>query len=778
MSITVTIDVGETGGPFQSDPVEVAGLVAEILKTDDVKTAMIDGVSELFDKIGNFNEFEPNEIVDTIKEKFEQAKNPLELPFNLLSKKLTGVFSNFKGLGDLMSSGKNSIYSILSTPFKKMSEKLSTTIGKVKNIGDMLLPSNMFSTLGSKIKSFMPWNKGNAAKPNVETKPTGEDTVFDQKIPDEFKIHKESMNYLINGFKETFPKSNYLDNLKQEKGGSLLGSLLGGLLGMGGGFSINKLLMLALPKITGPLAALVTNPITWLIAGIIWSAVEAFRGFKMAKEWGTSGISALLGGLFGGIDSGAKGAVKGMGRWAILGAATGSMIMPGIGTIVGGLIGGILGAILGWIGGEKIAKAFDAVGNWFKDQYNYIVDYWAGIFEGVILWWGDFVKGTKEWFSNVGKWFSTKWETIKTGFGNFITGIANWWNGVVDGVRAGFNNFVTGIANWWNGVIDGAANLLLSIGEWFSNKWNSVVNVATGVKTWIGEKVSVVINAFKQGGEAIGNAFKATGDWFKEKWNSAVEVMSIAKNWIGEKLKLFVDLNKRGMELFGNIFTSIGAWFKEKWDGAVSLFASASDWMGEKVTGVVDTFWAGVENVKEAFGAMGDWFGNMWDKLVNALDNAWNAIKEKGKKLLDWIPGIDFEEESIVPEKTKKTVNPAVQPKTAYEKALEETPAKIWDKDVAMKAYTESLQYNQNSQMVKQMQQLNDTMNKQYGVAVSTKEAMIDGNKESVDTFGRMVKYLPELKPVPVKQMSTGDPILPSTIRDPIYDFRSNLGGR
>jgi len=200
--------------------------------------------------------------------------------------------------------------------------------------------------------------------------------------------------------------------------------------------------------------------------------------------------------------------------------------------------------------------------------------------------------------------------------------------------------------------------------------------------------------------------------------------------------------------------------------------------MGEKVTGVVDTFWAGVENVKEAFGAMGDWFGSMWDKLVNALDNAWNAIKEKGKKLLDWIPGIDFEEEYIVPEKTKKTANTAVQPKTTYEKALEETPAKIWDKDAAMRAYNESLQYNQNTQLVKQNQQMIDILNKQYNVSVSTKEAMVDGNKESVDVFGRMVKYLPELKPVPAKQMSTGDPIMPSTVRDPIYDFRSNLGGR
>ena len=45
-------------------------------------------------------------------------------------------------------------------------------------------------------------------------------------------------------------------------------------------------------------------------------------------------------------------------------------IVPVLGTGIGFMAGALLGGILGWFGGEKIAKALDAIGSWFEDKWN------------------------------------------------------------------------------------------------------------------------------------------------------------------------------------------------------------------------------------------------------------------------------------------------------------------------------------------------------------------------------------------------------------------------
>jgi hypothetical protein len=187
---------------------------------------------------------------------------------------------------------------------------------------------------------------------------------------------------------------------KEEGGGGLLSKLFGG---AGGLLSGAGGIMKFLPKIAGPLGAMATNPVTWLLAGIIWGVVDAFRGAKMAEQWGVSKTAGAMGGLLGGMDKGMSGAMKNMGKWALIGAGIGSFV-PVVGTLIGGLIGAVVGAILGWIGGERIAKGFQAVTDFFTNVF-------TKIFDSIFV---------------MGRWFQKLGYNIKDGFNKVVDYFKNF----------------------------------------------------------------------------------------------------------------------------------------------------------------------------------------------------------------------------------------------------------------------------------------------------------------------------------------------------------------
>ncbi len=108
-----------------------------------------------------------------------------------------------------------------------------------------------------------------------------------------------------------------------------------------------------------------------ILGGGALMAKDAMKGVQMAGqgEWSESKVASGMGGLLGGFDSGFKGAFKNMGKWALMGFGIGNIICPVVGGIIGGLIGGAIGGILGWIGGEKISKALESVGTFFKGVF-------------------------------------------------------------------------------------------------------------------------------------------------------------------------------------------------------------------------------------------------------------------------------------------------------------------------------------------------------------------------------------------------------------------------
>ena len=105
-----------------------------------------------------------------------------------------------------------------------------------------------------------------------------------------------------------------------------------------------------------------------IITSVIDVIKDGILGMFKAKEWGVGKGASALGGIFGGLDKGIKGAFKNMGKWMGIGAVIGSVV-PVVGTIAGGLIGAVIGGILGFIGGERMSKAFNAIGKFFVNLF-------------------------------------------------------------------------------------------------------------------------------------------------------------------------------------------------------------------------------------------------------------------------------------------------------------------------------------------------------------------------------------------------------------------------
>ena len=166
-----------------------------------------------------------------------------------------------------------------------------------------------------------------------------------------------------------------------------------------------------------------------LIIGIIKAVKDALGGFFKSKQWDTNRLAGVIGGLFGGAGKGGlMSAFAGMGKWAAIGAGVGSVV-PVVGTIVGGLVGAALGGIMGFIGGEKIAKGFDAIHNFMGGLWSKVLDHLLAPFRLIAQLFGkgeEFDKTVldiKVKIMSVIQGIGDTIENVLTSVGDFFTGL-------------------------------------------------------------------------------------------------------------------------------------------------------------------------------------------------------------------------------------------------------------------------------------------------------------------------------------------------------------------
>ena len=275
-----------------------------------------------------------------------------------------------------------------------------------------------------------------------------------------------------------------------------------------------------------------------ILGGGALMAKDAMKGVQMAGqgEWSESKVASGMGGLLGGFDSGFKGAFKNMGKWALMGFGIGNIICPIVGGIIGGLIGGAIGGILGWIGGEKISKALESVGTFFKGVFTKTMEglkkAWSKTKEFAKLAKDKTIMKSKQVKEAIGTFISSSTKAIGEKVGKMKDFASNVWGGLKnlgseawssfkDGTL--FTNFIPDLLNKIKDKLFEGFNMLKEspLGQFVQKLFE---NIQSGMEKFFNENpigkwldshiIAPIKNAFGQMGawfSYIGDAFSKDG---------------------------------------------------------------------------------------------------------------------------------------------------------------------------------------------------------------------------------------------------------------------------
>lgn len=184
-------------------------------------------------------------------------------------------------------------------------------------------------------------------------------------------------------------------------------------------------------------AALLANPITWIVIGIValiaafvllWNNCEGFRNFwiglwdkikaiaKVVADWFVAAWNAVVSGL-----SAAWEAFSGFfsGLW------------NGIQSVVG------------------------AVANWFSSTWNSAVALLQGLWQAFSGFWTGLWNGIKAIPEAIANWFSTAWTAVVAAFTGAWQGVGAFFSGLWDGIISIFKGAINWIIDGINGIIGG-----------------------------------------------------------------------------------------------------------------------------------------------------------------------------------------------------------------------------------------------------------------------------------------------------------------------------------
>lgn len=320
----------------------------------------------------------------------------------------------------------------------------------------------------------------------------------------------------------------------QKKEPTGLEKFLSGLFGPAAGSIISG----AMAKVGGVLLKLA--PWAAIAAGLALMVMDGIKGFFLSSKWGTSKISSVFGAALGGTSSGIEGAFANMGKWALIGAGVGTLIFPGVGTVIGGIAGALIGGILGWIGGEKIAKAFDSVGKWFHDTI-------SGIGKSITE-------------------FLDKHSTLK----KLLNVVGHIFNLMLVSPFEGLYNAISDIMKDMIKIWSGKG----SIGQKLSK---TLIELVLSPFKTISKECSTMIksggNLFGALGDFIAKLFKGMVDSLKDiKWG---DIWKGAKNILGDVIGGILQGLTAGGKFLDSVITAFGNFFSHLFTGILNFFEDA-----------------------------------------------------------------------------------------------------------------------------------------------------------------------------------------------------------
>jgi TP901 family phage tail tape measure protein len=269
-------------------------------------------------------------------------------------------------------------------------------------------------------------------------------------------------------------------------------------------------------------SALLANPITWVIVGIV-ALIAAV--VLLAANWGT--VSAWIANVWGGFIKWCTSVINGfVGWWNGVWSGFASWI-TGIWNGIVNSIQGIIGGFLGWWGGiwSTLSAGVNSGLNAVREVIGSVLNFIGGIWNG--FWNGPFGQLVIAIFRLIAvsiqyalmtiyvtvrsalQEIAAIWNTVWSAVSAFFTGV---WNGIV--------NFLTPAMNMIHTVITNYLNMVFGV---WSTIWNAVHGFLSGAWAAISGVVSSGVNTIWS---FVSSGLNNIWSFFTSIWNSVVGFIS------------------------------------------------------------------------------------------------------------------------------------------------------------------------------------------------------------------------------------------------------------
>lgn len=371
-------------------------------------------------------------------------------------------------------------------------------------------------------------------------------------------------------------------------GGLLMGgmNLLCGSLIKFGAYLISTVI----PAVLSFTAALLTNPITWIVVGIVALCAALYL---LWKHWDK--VKAVAIACWNAISDyafKAWNAIKG--------------VFSGIVQWFSGIFQGVVAAVASPL--QSIYSIAASVWDGIKSVFIGVADWFFGIFQGVVA----AVSGP---FMSIRNKAADLWAGIK----GIFAGAVEWFSGI------------------FNAVIDAIVSPFITGFDKVKQLWEDVKNVFAGAAQWFS-------GIFQGGVTAVASPLKSIYSYAADTWNSVKGIFTDTAGWFGSIFSNVVASVASPLQSICSVAVSV-------WNGIKSVFYGAAAWFFGIFRGVVEAVlgpllsihdyaadaWA---KIKGVFVGAADWFGGIFSAVIEVIVSPFKTAFDKVRQLWENLKSI------------------------------------------------------------------------------------------------------------------------------------------
>lgn len=180
--------------------------------------------------------------------------------------------------------------------------------------------------------------------------------------------------------------------------------------------------------------------------------------------------------------------------------ATVTGVLTAVSTALDIAIAPLIGIIIAIV--AVIAIIVVAIMNWGKIT-EWLQEKWTQVKQ----FFSDLKQGICDTFSNIGQWFSDKFNEAKDAVQNAFQNIGNWFKDRKNDITNTFSNIGQWFSDKFNNAVQGIKNAFSSVKTFFSGVWQGICGVFGNVANWFRDK-------FSQAWQAVKNVFSTGGRIF------------------------------------------------------------------------------------------------------------------------------------------------------------------------------------------------------------------------------------------------------------------------